>query len=95
MPDFIVWSGIAPNLNIPKLSCIAFTLCSPVSQNPINLKINLFVKNVKNCKTKKQHKKKANQNAKKKQKIEQTNSKKKQQKSKKKKKKKAQKKENN
>ena len=32
-------------------------LCSPVSQNPINLKINLFPKNVKKCKTKKQPKK--------------------------------------
>ena len=38
-------------------------LCSPVSQNPINLKINLFVKK---SKTKKQPKKtKTNQNAKK------------------------------
>ena len=29
-------------------------LCSPDSQNPINLKINLFVKKCEKCKTKKQ-----------------------------------------
>ena len=32
-------------------------LCSPDSQNPINLKINLFVKKCEKCKTKKQPKK--------------------------------------
>jgi hypothetical protein len=48
--------------------CDPQTLCSPDSQNPINLKINLFVKKCEKCKTKKQPQKKANQNATKKQK---------------------------
>ena len=46
--------------------CDPQTLCSPDSQNPINLKINLFAKKMwKNVKQKSNQKKKANQNAKK------------------------------
>ena len=40
-------------------------LCSPDSQNPINLKINLFVKKCEKCKTKKQPKKKSKSKSKK------------------------------
>ena len=48
--------------------CDPQTLCSPDSQNPINLKINLFVKKCEKYKTKKQPQKKANQKATKKEK---------------------------
>ena len=39
------------------IRALSLPLCSPDSQNPINLKINLFVKKCEKCKTKKQPKK--------------------------------------